>query len=36
MEMHVLGLRTGEVIKQANMRLRIGNQRGEHTRNVLP
>src|SRR6266700_3698815 len=34
-EMHVLGLRTCEVINLADVRLRIGQQRRDHTRNVF-
>src|SRR2546426_1045182 len=34
-EMHVLGLRTGQVIDLADVRLRIGEQRGDHTCNVF-
>src|SRR5262245_47697884 len=34
-EMHVLGLRTGQVIDLADMRLRIAEQRGDHTCNVF-
>jgi hypothetical protein len=33
--MHVLGLRTGQVIDLADVRLRIDKQRGDHTRNVF-
>jgi hypothetical protein len=32
--MHVLGLRTGQVIDLADVRLRIGEQRGDYTCNV--
>ena len=34
-EMQVLGLRTGQVIDLADVRLRIGEQRGNHTGNVF-
>jgi len=33
--MHVLGLRTGQVIDLADVGLRIGEQRGDHPRNVF-
>jgi hypothetical protein len=33
--MHVLGLRTGQVIDLADVRVRIGEQRGDHTCNVF-
>src|SRR4030095_1510323 len=33
-EMHVLGLRSSQVIDLADVRLRIGEQRGDHTGNI--
>jgi hypothetical protein len=33
--MHVLGLRTGQIIDLADVRLRVHEQRGDHTRNVF-
>jgi hypothetical protein len=35
-KMHVLGLRTGQVIDVADMRLWIGEQRHDHPRDVIP
>ena len=34
-EMHVLGLRTGQVISLANVRLRIDKQSGDHSCNIF-